>query len=260
MSEGKTPQRVNVRPKGGNEPLYSPQRDLAYIYAPAMKEAIRALDRDQWTETFKILITRLQLTEADISAAVGCIVEAHKLFVNVPTIKTAEDALVQAGWYECHFGARYLIYGRLGEVILGGFFLALRDVSPYADESAQQHQIADFIAEGVGVANRLSKQMDTATPAGYDYRHDAEVARQELDLLRKAHAEHKAFAAESYKVAVDRAHDENMRAHANFKALGDALDAYNTSGFWSRVWHAITGARIRVNWPDKETTNSQPSE
>jgi len=248
------PGRMNVRPKGSDGLLYCPQRDLAYIYAPAMKEAIKALDKDEWTDTVKLLVTRLHLTEREISVAVGCLVEAHKMFVNVPKVSSAQDALLRSGWYECNPGARYLVYGRLGEVMLGGFFLALRDVSPIADESAQQHQIADFVAAGVGVAGRLVGEHGDK-PAGYDYAHEAETARQELHLLRAAFEEHKKFAEEAYKHAVDRDHERIMRTDANFKAVGDALDAYNTSGYWSRLWRALMGHKIHIDWPSNEETS-----
>lgn len=158
MPQDMQPKRrvTNIRPRGGDGPVYSPQRDLAYIYAPAMREAITALDEVNWSEPIRELVSKLGITEDDIGEAVRRLTEAHAHFVNDPEVQTPNDALNKTGWYDLPAACRYLIYGRLGEVMLGGFFVALRDTSRLADESAQSREIAEFIAAGREVMERSS--------------------------------------------------------------------------------------------------------
>jgi len=146
--------RQNFRPASGGLP-YCPQRDLAYCYIPAMREALLALDQENWTDEIRELVERLDVSEEDISKAVASLTKAHLSFVTDFTVETAHEALTQAGWYTHKAAVRYFIYGRLGEVILGGFFLAIRDVAIVGETPPNTREIGDFIAEGLRIAGRL---------------------------------------------------------------------------------------------------------
>lgn len=224
--------RLQLRPAHGDGPAYSPQRDLAYVYAPAMREALRALDQEHWSDELAAVVQTLGCNEEDISAAVIALLEAHKQFVNVAGIASANDALIRANWYDQHPGARYLIYGRLGEVMLGGFFLALRDVSKIADESAQQREIAEFIAEGRKVAGLLDPSEEI------DWQMAADVIKEDHGLTQMA------------LVAAQRRCDD-VAAHstATIQAMGDTIERYRNEGFWSGIWRLI-----RTRLPGRQRT------
>jgi len=215
---------TQFRPFGSDGPLYSPQRDLAYIYAPAMKEALTALDRVQWTEEIRELIGQLGITEADIALGVERLVEAHKYFVNDSDVDVPVKALIYSGWYATPTAARYLIYGRLGEVILGGFFLALRDVTQQGKASPQAADIADFIAAGVGVARRLR---DVPVEDEESVVHERDRLKAELVMAKRAlsASRDQVLAAEVQQLQQELA--EARKANESLKSLAEAVhDGY----------------------------------
>jgi hypothetical protein len=120
-----------------------------------MMEALRALDAKHWTVELAVLAGHLEVTEEMISEAVAALMDAHANFLNNEAVTTAQEALTQAGWYKQDAGVRYFIYGRLGEVMLGGFFMALRDVTAQHNPPRPATGLADLIAAGRGVAGRL---------------------------------------------------------------------------------------------------------
>jgi hypothetical protein len=127
-----------------------------------MKEALRALDKENWNDDIRVLIALFGATEEDISRAVKSITDAHMMMISDVTVKTAEEALRVAGWYEHPACVRYLIYSRLGEVMLGGFFLAIRDVRMIGSVPPHAREIGDFIAEGLRVAGREEEYIKDA--------------------------------------------------------------------------------------------------
>jgi hypothetical protein len=141
-------------------------------------------------------------------------------------VETALDALIKGGWYDVRPAVRYLIFGRLGEVILGGFFLALRDISRLDDESAQQREIADFIAVGRLLLYRLGG--DTP-PEPTDWREEAIARHEELALQRQS--------IEALKRRLERRTREDA---ATIKALGEVVDDYRFEGVWRGVWRLLT--------------------
>jgi hypothetical protein len=218
---------MQFRPKGDpGASVYAPQRDLAYVYPAAMKEALRALDPDKMPAEIKDLCAKLSVTNDHICAGVQAILAAHRLFVNDPEVETALDALIKGGWYDVRPAVRYLIFGRLGEVILGGFFLALRDISRLDDESAQQREIADFIAVGRLLLYRLGG--DTP-PEPTDWREEAIARHEELALQRQS--------IEALKRRLERRTREDA---ATIKALGEVVDDYRFEGVWRGVWRLLT--------------------
>lgn len=150
---------VSIRPK--NDPtakFYAPDRDLAYIYQPAMREALYALDAANWTDEMRGLVERLGISERDIAEAVRAITQAHRLITTQPDVTEPDKALELAGYYEQPLAARFLVFARLGEVLFGGFFLALRDVTWQADEPSQPAQQAEMLAAGELIARRLARE------------------------------------------------------------------------------------------------------
>ena len=147
---------MSFRPKGSaNLPGYSPQRDIAYLYPHAMREAIAGLDEVNWRDYFKPWIEAAAVSEEDLGEGVKRFVEAHKDFIGDPEIKHADDAMAKHGFFELPNIVRILLYARLGEVMVGGFFYALRDVTQQGHAPPHVADIADFIAEGRLVAERI---------------------------------------------------------------------------------------------------------
>lgn len=230
--------------------MYSPQRDLAYIYAPAMSEAIVALDQVNWTDEIKEICTALKITEEDIARAAERLTEAHRFFVSHSDIKTPNDALERVDWYDVHPGARYLVYGRLGEVMLGGFFIALRDTSRFADESSQAKEIAEFIAAGKGVMARssgLSPEPSRVAELHQQVRGLQEEligVRDALQAARDALAQSDHVAREKQReLATARTVSERL-----VTAFAAGMARVAGMGFWQRVAWVFSSEEMRSQW------------
>ena len=222
--------RTQVRPRGGGD-AYSPQRDLAYCYPPAMKEALRALDKERWTDEVRALFRTLHVTENEVSRAVKALTDAHTAFIMDPQVKCAVDALRNAGWYNQRAEVRYLIYGRLGEVMLGGFFLAIRDVRMLGEEPPHSREIADFIVEGLRVARLydLERPPEISPPAPVE-----KSALVQLQFTRRA--------LEEQQLECNRLqHRCRLEAREARKAVAaeSLIAGINGLGLWSGICRAI---------------------
>lgn len=235
--------RTQVRPKSGGD-AYSPQRDLAYCYAPAMKEAMRSLDAANWTVEIRALIQALGVTEQAISIAVEALTNAHVAFITDSSVRHADDALRSAGWYNQPVEVRYLIYGRLGEVMLGGFFLAIRDVRVLGEEPPHARVIADYVAEGLRVAEQLGR-----TGVGATTDEDAPPTLVEVQLERRALVVQLQFARralEESKLLLKRAGQlakvGSAALHSAAKiadCLQTQLDYIDSLGLWRGICRAV---------------------
>lgn len=241
---------MQIRPRNGDGPAYSPQRDLAWIYAPAMREALQALDQVRWTDEMAALIQKLGITEEDISVAVATLVDAHRYIVNHADVATPVQALETAGWYRSKPEARYLIYGRLGEVLFGGFFLALRDTSEFCKESSQAKEIAEFIAAGRLVMIRGSGATAPLTPVA-----EAEQALETLkamlnssrDALLAAHARMQEVERKAANdLAALQRELTNIRERENLAVQQRA--AVEHMGFFRTLWYACARPSKRLKW------------
>jgi len=86
-------------------------------------------------------------------------VEAHRLFVKDKEVSCPADAFVKAGFLDIPPATRSVLFARIGEVVTGGFFVALRDITyhglPVNDD------FIDFAAAGRTIASRLSGHRHT---------------------------------------------------------------------------------------------------
>lgn len=159
---------------------YSPQRDLAHIYMPMLKEAFCSLDEEHWSDEWKALCDREGVTQDDFSIAVEVFAEAHRLFIRERTVTCPGEAFLQAGLERMHPTARLLLFARLGEVIMGGWFIAIRDVTLQGQVTPAQYDFLEMITAGRELAAKLANR-DLPMPVptvSNDVRH-TEAAVQE---------------------------------------------------------------------------------
>ncbi len=181
------------RPKGQPDaPAYAPQRDLAYLYAPMLKETFAGLDEPNWQDYFKGWLEATDVTEEDLGKGVGCFVEAHRLFIRDREVDTPEDAFEKAGFFDLPNPVRVLIFERLGEVIMGGWFVAIRDISVQGHESPEQQNIADFVAAGRQFAKRIGGHAPDDNEQDLSMRLEvAEALIEEKDrVIKQSHEQH----------------------------------------------------------------------
>jgi hypothetical protein len=197
-----------------------------------MKEALHSLDEANWTVEIRELFRILNVTEEEVSIAVKAITDAHLAFITDPEVHYADDALRTAGWYNQRPEVRYLIYGRLGEVMLGGFFLAIREVRMLGDEPPHATEIADFIVEGLRVAQQLGR---TGPP-------DANMndgAAVELQFSRRARSEQNQL-LKLQRQALGTAQKEVQAQQERAATAAEALRRVNSLNLWSGLCRAIS--------------------
>lgn len=222
---------MNIRPKGSNMPQYAPQRDLAYLFAPAMTEALLAFQETHWTPEYEQLCQQLGINRRDLVEGVATLARCHETWVNTPGIETANDALKAGGWYDLPVGVRYLIYGRFGEVMLGGCFIATRDITQQNDPPDIRIGIENIIAAG-----RLIRENAMLIVFS-----DDEISQMRMSLnsmtarLQLTEQAHDALRKQSQETAMRFAHQE-----ASLKAYKRDHEALLKKPFWSRLWWACT--------------------
>ncbi len=173
------------RPKGNPDGMpYAPQRDLAYIYTPMLREVFAGLDRENWSPYFRDWLELEGITEEDLSAGVRCFVEAHRMFIRDRSVNSPEEAFEKSGFIDLPHPARIMIFERIGEVVMGGWFIALRDVTMHGQMSPQAPDIAEFIAAGRTLAHRLSGH--PPWEANDEYVEKLELAIAETEEIERA--------------------------------------------------------------------------
>lgn len=176
---------LSIRPKNDPHAIsYSPQRDLAYMYPHAMREAIAGLDQVHWQDYFRGWLVAEGLTEADLGSAVVKLCDAHQLFIGDPTIEQPADALERAGFFAVPHPARIMVFERLGEVMMGGFFVALREVTPLGNVPNNAVDLAMMVAAGRIINERLTGVSKPEPDELHEQAKAAEVLLGELSRVR----------------------------------------------------------------------------
>lgn len=145
------------RPKGDPEAFsYSPQRDLANIYLPMLREAFVGLEEENWDSETRERFAAAGVLNEDLGEAVTAFMEVHRLFIREQTVKTIQDAIDQAGLMRVSPAAREAIFARLGQVAMGGWFIAVRDVTAQGSKSPVHTDFMEMLATGRAMAAKLS--------------------------------------------------------------------------------------------------------
>lgn len=149
------------RPAGSpNMPMYSPQRDLANIYGPMVVEVLTGLSVEHLSPLFQGWLEG-KIVEEELAKAAQVLGEAHRLFVREPDVTTPSDAIDRAiqRYGEPCPQAMAILFARIGEVLMGGFFVAIRDVTTQGHLSSIHDSFMEMIAAGRELSQRLSGQL-----------------------------------------------------------------------------------------------------
>lgn len=135
---------IGYKNRGDNGPLYHPERDYAYITPTLMKQAIEnleaplAADAKKWKDDNDI-------TEAEVVAAAEALADAQRDFVNAADpVTSLEQALNRRGWMTLRYPVRQYVLATIGEVILGAWFKAVREVSQVGEHSPAENEMCRF--------------------------------------------------------------------------------------------------------------------
>lgn len=137
---------IGYKHRGSDGPLYHPERDFAYITPTFMKQAIENMstppdpDVAAWTEENKI-------TDAEIVASAEALADAQRDFVNAADpVKSLQQALHRRDYFSLRLPVRLLLEAMVGQVMIGAWFKAVREITAVGDESPAQHDMCRFKA------------------------------------------------------------------------------------------------------------------
>lgn len=125
------PMQYNMGP---GQPMYSPARDIAYMYP----QIVQGVENRLYEGPFKPLSEYLKsqgVTEIELAEAV----RVYCLFLNsahkTPG-QTVEQCLEEVGWMSQPPAARIAVMFYLGGALTGSFFQAIRDITKQGDDPA----------------------------------------------------------------------------------------------------------------------------
>jgi hypothetical protein len=145
---------IGYRRKGDSGPLYSPERDYAYITPTLMRQAIEKLDANDDVDRSRWRAEQ-NITEAEIVAIAEALAEAQRDFVNAgDPVSSFDAALNRHGFYNLRYCVRQYLWAAVGEVFCAAWFMAVREVSVVGEESPAQTDMARFTAAVREFANK----------------------------------------------------------------------------------------------------------
>lgn len=233
-----------VRP--GNDPgaaVYAPQRDIANLYLPMLREVFRGLDRENWESPLREWLEETGVTEEQMGQVVQVITEAHRLFVRDQEVSSPLEALRKAGIDDLPPAVRVAFFERLGLTVFGGFFVALRDVTLQGQPSSLHDELVTAVAAGREVAVELSGQARQRDDPSRE-----SILAAEVEELRRVVAQAEETRRQLQKQLADRdvsLHQETQiqeawRAKLDYlQPLRQYIKKLRTSSWPTRIWMAI---------------------
>jgi hypothetical protein len=228
------------RPKGDpNGMIYAPQRDIANLYTPMLREVFQGLDENNWPPVLRAMFEAHGIDNDKLSAAVKVIVDAHRLFIRDRSISSPADAFAKAGIDTIDPIVKMAVFERLGEVMMGGFFVALRDVTEQGALSAVHTDFVDMLAAGRTLAEKLS---DHRINCDYDFA--LEKAQEEAAETQRALTQSQVALEECrcdlYQVTQER--DAYRKRLEDAKPVLDHTTQITDAGWWTRVYRVLVFA------------------
>lgn len=173
---------------------YAPQRDIAHLFLPMLKEAFSGLDRKHWSPFFQKLFEDAGISEEMIGEAVILFTNAITHFIRTPNINSSADAFAFTGFLEQAEPVKQAIFCRLGQVLTGGFFISVRDVTFRGVASPTAPDMAAMLAHGRALAERINGPFPQYTVTDFDtMRAEATLQNQ---LIRQLQTEVKELSQE----------------------------------------------------------------
>lgn len=126
---------LQLRPGGGSgdKRMYAPNRDLAWCFPQLAQIAFDAMGEADWETWYGDYLRYAGATEQDIGNAAEKLAAAIGLFLD-ESIKSPHEALDKSGFLETNRAAQVASLAKIGQIIVGAFFIAIRDVTLYGEE------------------------------------------------------------------------------------------------------------------------------
>lgn len=137
---------IGYRPQGAAGPMYNPERDFAYITPTLMKQAIENMSAPPNPE-FEDWKKANNVTENEIILAAEALAAAQRDFVSTADpVDSLHQALQRRDYFALPLSVRLFLQAMIGEVMMGAWFKAVREVSMKGEESPAQNEMCRFTA------------------------------------------------------------------------------------------------------------------
>jgi len=223
---------------------------LAYVYTPALREAFRGLDQVNWQEYFRGWLDLYPVTEADLAEGVRLFVEAHKLFCHEPEILCPADALRQVGFLDLPYPVRIMIYCRIGEVITGGFFVAVRDVTSATDVPPPAVELEAMLAAGRAISKAMGCR-ETLVPPTLEQVEEARARAELAEESQRLQREETDQWRKRWQAELENARklvESQKQLQSQVDQLKAALATERSKPWWQRL------SRWRIPAPSEPST------
>lgn len=121
-----------MRPRGSNEPLYSPERDLGHFLVPVFENYVLGVFDSRKAIAWLDDATARPASEAQRQDAARRLREALDHFRD-PNVSSANEGLEAAGFWDCDVAARRDVLAVLGLVIVSKYFHDVRAAHGFPD-------------------------------------------------------------------------------------------------------------------------------
>jgi len=190
---------IGYRHKESAGPLYHPERDYAYITPTLLRQAIENLEHPP-SEELRAWQEKEKITAVEIAAVTTALADAQRDFVNgADPVHDLEQALRRRGFYDARLPVRLALLSHIGEVVVGAWFLAVREVTTVGEESPAQNEMCRFAAaartfaakhgvpalDGNDIVDHLRYQQDVLRFRLAATRLRLEAAEKELAAFKK---------------------------------------------------------------------------
>jgi hypothetical protein len=129
-----------------------------------MRTAFILLDDCNWTPEFRSRMQAAGITEDDLAIGVETFVRALDLFIRDGEVTSPVDAFGKSGFARVRLEVQQVMFEKFGEVMTGGWFMAVRDVTLRGKMSDAATQTAAMVAAGILTAASLRNSHDDNTP------------------------------------------------------------------------------------------------
>ena len=199
---------IGYKKKDSNGPLYHPERDYAYITPTLLKQAIENLEAPLSAE-WRHWKEAQDITDAEIIAVANALADAQRDFVNgADPVDSLERALNRQDWLAVRFPVRLYLLATIGEVILGAWFKAVREVTEVGEESPAQNEMCRFAASVREWTARAGAPVINPNSTAENLRFQCDLLNARLALLH-----------EQCQHATQAQRDAELRAHRAEAAL-----------------------------------------
>lgn len=120
---------LQMKPKEFDGPMYSPNRDLAYVYMPFFREVVRYLDFENMSPKLKEFCEKNDVTAEKLNIALKVVTDAHHNYIVRAPEADLKTCLEEAGFNDVDYYAELVLFYTMGVSVNGGFFFALRDAT-----------------------------------------------------------------------------------------------------------------------------------